>query len=215
MNSCDSKKKVVVFDFDGTIVNSMESFADIAAEVMPKYLPISAEVARLRYLETSGIPFFEQLETLFPGNPANSAAAMEFEASKIEGYFDEPIFEDAVETVKHLKEKGIKVVVSSNNFQHLVERFVSEAEMEFDMVLGYKDGFAKGAAHFTHVENVFGAKRDEIAFVGDSLKDGERALGHGVSFIGKEGIFTREDFREKFPEARTITNLSELKTMFP
>jgi len=207
----DNTRKVVVFDFDGTIVNSMDAFADIAAEVMPRRLPIGADEARQKYLETSGIPFFEQLELLFPGDPANKETAEEFELAKLEGYFDEPIFEDAVETVQHLRERGIKVVVSSNNFQHLVDRFVGETDIEFDMILGYKDGFSKGADHFAHIEKAFGVDRNAITFVGDSLKDGERANNYGISFIGKEGIFTREEFRQKFPDAKVIANLAELK----
>lgn len=213
-NEFPDNKRVVVFDFDGTIVNSMDAFADIAAEVMPKYFPIDRDTARFKYLETSGIPFFEQLEVLFPGDPANKAAAEEFEMAKLDGYFDEPIFEDAAETVQHLRERGIKVVVSSNNFQHLVDRFVGETGIEFDMVLGYKDGFAKGAPHFAHIERTLGVDKKEIAFVGDSLKDGEKADSYGVLFIGKEGVFAREDFQRRFPGARVIENLAELKTIF-
>ena len=202
--------KVVVFDFDGTIVNSMEAFADIASRVMPRHLPIDAKAARRLYLETSGVPFFEQLEILFPGDTANAAAAREFEAEKLEGYFDEPLFDDAAETISALQGRGLVCAVSSNNFQELVDRFVEQAGIAFDMVCGFRDGFAKGRDHFAHIERIFGVKPGQITFVGDSLKDGERANGHGVAFIGKTGIFTREQFREMFPNARVISALSEL-----
>ena len=55
--------------------------------------------ARRLYLETSGIPFFQQLEVIFPNDPANAATAEEFERIKLEGYFDEPLFDDAADTV--------------------------------------------------------------------------------------------------------------------
>ncbi|HPQ80712.1 MAG TPA: HAD hydrolase-like protein [bacterium] len=209
------KTRVVVFDFDGTIVNSMEAFADIAARVMPRRLPVKSSDARRLYLETSGIPFFQQLEVLFPGNSANAATAGEFEAEKLLGYFDEPIFEDAPDTVSELRSRGIKAAVSSNNFQDLVDRFVGQTGIEFDMVCGFRDGFAKGRDHFVHIEREFGVTPAEITFVGDSLKDGERADGHGVAFIGKTGIFTRTQFLEKFPNARVISALSELKGIIP
>lgn len=208
-------KDVIVFDFDGTIVNSMEAFANIAAEVMPKRLPIDSETARRRYLETSGIPFFQQLELLFPDDPANASTAEEFELAKLEGYLDEPLFEDAVETVQHLRSRGIKVVVSSNNFQNLVDRFVGETGIEFDMVLGFKQNFAKGADHFAHIIETLGVDREKIAFIGDSIKDGERAQNFGIDFIGKEGIFTREQFSKSFPDAKVISTLADLKRMFP
>ena len=210
-----NKPEVIVFDFDGTIVNSMESFANIAAEVMPKYLPIDREAARYRYLESSGIPFFQQLETIFPSHPANITTAEEFELTKLENYLHEPLFEDALDTIHHLRERGIRVVISSNNFQHLVDRYVGETGIELDMVLGFKDNFAKGADHFAHIERTLGVERNQIVFVGDSIKDAERAADYGVRFIGKEGIFTKEDFECRFPNLTVIGSLSELKKMFP
>lgn len=201
----------LVFDFDGTIVDSMSAFADIAAQVMPRRLPIDAATARQRYLETSGIPFFQQLELLFPNHAANAATAKEFEETKLAGYFDEPLFDDAAETIRHLREHGIRVAVSSNNFQELVDRFVARAGIAFDLVCGFRDGFAKGEEHFAHIEQRFGVDRGRIAFVGDSLKDGERAAASGIAFIGKTGIFTREQFAEHFPGAQVIAHLAELK----
>ncbi|MFA4874744.1 MAG: HAD family hydrolase [bacterium] len=208
-----TEPRAVVFDFDGTLVDSMNAFADIASAVMPKHYPIDAEKARLGYFETSGLPFFQQLEDLFPGHPANPVAAEEYEQAKVAGYFDEPLFEDAAETISKLRERGIAVIVSSNNFQHLVEEFVQRSGIVFDMVLGFKPGFAKGADHFRHIEKEMGISRNAITFVGDSIKDGERAADFGITFIAKKGIFTRERFAAEFPNARVISNLAELKTM--
>ena len=205
-----AQTKAVIFDFDGTIVDSMNAFADIAARVMPKHLAIDSATARRKYLESSGIPFFQQLEILFPGHPANEKTAEEFERIKLEGYFEEPLYADAAKTVRRLRESGIRTIVSSNNFQHLVERFVEGRPIEFDMVLGFKEGFAKGADHFRHIESFLGVPREGMTFVGDSLKDGERALQYGIEFIAKEGIFTRNEFQRKFPGARVISTLSDL-----
>ena len=210
-----ANKEVVIFDFDGTVVDSMNTFADLAAEVMPKHYPVDGPTARSMYLTTSGIPFFQQLELLFPNHQANAAASEEFERRKLDVYFDRPLFRDAVETVEHLRKRGIKTAVSSNNFQDLVERFLTRAGIAFDLVLGYRPNFEKGKAHFTYIERELGIGREVMAFVGDSIKDGERALHCGVDFIGKEGIFSREQFAEKFPGTKTISTLSELKTMIP
>jgi phosphoglycolate phosphatase-like HAD superfamily hydrolase/phosphatidylglycerophosphate synthase len=208
-------KEVIVFDFDGTVVDSMNTFADLAAEVMPKYYPVNASIARSMYLNTSGVPFFQQLELLFPNHQANATASEEFERRKLDTYFERPLFTDVLETVHHLKKRGIKTAVSSNNFQHLVESFVTRTGITFDLVLGYKTNFEKGQEHFAYIERRLGIGREAMAFVGDSIKDGERAMHCGVEFIGKEGIFSRDQFTERFPGARIISTLSELKELIP
>ncbi|MFH1874558.1 MAG: HAD-IA family hydrolase [Pseudomonadota bacterium] len=209
-----NNKKVVVFDFDGTIVDSMESFAQIAAQVMPKHYEIDAKTAYEKYILTSGLPFFEQLETLFPGNSANPQASLEFETIKKQSYTQKRVFADADETLKTLQAKNIKVVVSSNNFQELVDDFVKQAEISFDLVLGYRVNFAKGADHFKYILQEVGCTHEEITFVGDSLKDADKASMFGIDFIGKTGTFSTDDFKKHKPGVKVITTLAELKEMF-
>ncbi len=206
-------KRAILFDFDGTLVDSMETFADIAAEVMPRHLPIERARAREQYRATSGLPFFQQLELLFPGNAANAAAAEDFEREKLVGYYERPLFADAVDTLATLRERGIAVGVSSNNFQELVDRFVARAGLPLDFVLGFRPGFAKGAAHFAHIVETLGCARDALLFVGVSLHDGEKAGDAGIDFVGRTGTFTRADFAEHFPETPVIATLAELPAL--
>lgn len=205
-----SKKKVLIFDFDGTIVDSMGTFAQIASKVMPKYYTIDSATAHRLYLTTSGIPFFEQLETIFPGHHQNPKAANEYETIKKESYFTKKIFTDVPETIKTLRENNIKVIVSSNNFQELVNEFVNRTKISFDMVLGYRTNFAKGTDHFNYIIKQLGCTREEMIFVGDSLKDAERARDCGIDFIGREGIFKGEEFEKLLPKTKVIKSLTEL-----
>jgi phosphoglycolate phosphatase len=208
-----TNKDTVIFDFDGTLVDSMDVFANIAAEIMPKHYPINFDTARAMYMETSGLPFFQQLESLFPNHKANAKASEEFESTKLEGYYDRPLFTDTVDTLKHLRTNGMKVVVSSNNFQELVDAFVEKAGMEMDLVLGFKPGFAKGADHFKYIEQTLNTNKQQMLFVGDSMKDAEKARDFGLDFVGKEGVFTRAEFTKVFPDMNTIATLSELKAI--
>lgn len=210
----NKKKNIVIFDFDGTLVDSMSAFADLAAHVMPRHYAIDGLTARRLYLESSGRPFREQLEQVFPAHPANATAAEEFEREKQRTYFNEPLFTDAKETIATLRARGFKVVVSSNNVQQLVDQYIARAGIEVDWSLGWRPAFPKGEAHFSAIEKKFGVARAAMTFVGDSLHDGERASAAGVDFVAKAGTFAPTEFRQHFPRAPVIHGLTELPPLF-
>jgi phosphoglycolate phosphatase-like HAD superfamily hydrolase len=200
-----------MFDFDGTLVDTMGGFADIAADVIHRLFGLDRAFARAEYLRTSGLPFRQQLEVICPGDDRNDLASDQFEARKQEGFFAEHFDDDVKLAIAGLHQKGLRVIVSSNNFQELVDQFVArESDVSFDMVLGARSNFFKGADHFRHVMEVLGLAADELLFVGDSLNDGLKALENHVRFIGRTGTFTAVDFTRTFPGVLTVDRLTSL-----
>ena len=208
------KAKAFLFDFDGTLVDTMEGFADIAGRIISKFHPEeSFEAARERYLQTSGVPFHQQLEIIFPGEPTNTEKAALFEEMKKEGFFASSFSDEVREAINGLRERGFLAGVSSNNFQELIDRFVSTGGLEFDIVLGYRHGFEKGKDHFDYIMEKFSLDREELVFVGDSIKDAEKAINNGVRFIGLCGTFTDADFQKVRSGLQTIQSIRELLTL--
>ncbi len=203
--------KAFLFDFDGTLVDTMGGFADIAGRVIHEHHPeMSFEEARRRYLETSGVPFFQQLEIIFPNHPKNPESARIFEETKKEGFFSQHFSDDVRCTINELRNRGFIAGVCSNNFQELIDRFVAREGLTFDVVLGFREGFEKGKAHFEYVMHKFQLSRDELVFVGDSLKDADKAKVNGLQFVAICGTFTRDDFHAKDASIITISNIREL-----
>jgi phosphoglycolate phosphatase-like HAD superfamily hydrolase len=180
----NQRPQLFVFDFDGTLVDTMQGFADIAADVMAKTHGVEFGWAREQYLDTSGVPFFQQLERIFPTHHQNTGAAAEFEERKLEGFFSERFDDDVRSTLTELQAAGFGVAVSSNNFQHLLDEFVARESISFSIVLGARENFFKGKDHFQHIEKQLGVGPHEIIFVGDSLMDAQRAHESGVRFVG-------------------------------
>jgi len=208
--------QAVVFDFDGTLVDTMGGFADLATEILHRIHGIDPQEARRQYLVTSGLPFEQQMEIIRPGDPRNPEAVREFESAKLAGFFQQRLSEDVQRTIRGLRARGLRCIVSSNNFQHLIEQFIArEPDCPFDLVLGASPGFYKGRDHFLRVQQVFGLGPERLLYVGDSLKDAEKAQANGVAFIARLGTFRREDFEARFPGVRTIDRLSQLLDVLP
>lgn len=204
--------KICAFDFDGTLIDSMWGYAEIAADAMRKHHGIPREEGHRLYLETSGIPFFQQLESIRPGSLKNAACAEEFEARKIEGMFLSKPDADALEGTRRLREAGVRLVVSSNNFQHLVERYMQQnPSLQMDLVLGFdqEKKLEKGRLHFEAIEKRFGLPKSVILYCGDSLKDGERALDYGIPFVGRTGIFSHQQFTQRFDGITTVDSICQ------
>lgn len=204
--------KAVIFDLDGTLINTMGSFADLAGKLISSHYGCSFEQGRQKYLKSSGIPFSFQLEVLFPGDARNPIVAEMFESQKISLFNRETVSENALETLYWLKENGYRTAISSNNFHYLVEEFVQRENIPVDVYLGYKKGFLKGYAHFHYLEECLGMTLSDMLFIGDSLKDAQIARENGVSFLGKIGTFTRDEFRaiENSHPIETIREIHEV-----
>jgi len=207
--------KAIMFDLDGTLLNTMEGFADLAGELIKREFGLDYATARRSYVTTSGVPFKHQLELLFPKDPRNDSVQKEFEEKKQLVFFKTFPDQDTVDTVLQLKEMGIKVIVSSNNYQELILKYFSKnTSLRFDMILGYKDGFAKGKDHVQHVKKTFDISRKDMIFIGDSLSDGETAKELGIPFVGKIAIRTEAEFLAKFQGISCVKKLSQLLELF-
>ena len=201
-----------MFDLDGTLIDTMDGFADLAAEIMAARHGMTAAQGRRRYLETSGIPFRQQLEVIHPGHVANQPASDEFEQRKRAVCDAATMSDQTVAALERMRAAGMKLIVSSNSAQHFVDEFAARAAFRFDIALGFDAaaGLAKGLPHVLHTCTALGLRRDDIVFCGDSLKDGELACSCEIAFVGRLGTFTRDEFRRWDPNAAVVDDVHAL-----
>jgi phosphoglycolate phosphatase len=204
--------RAVMFDLDGTLIDTMGGFADLAADIMARHLGLDLAFARRRYLETSGIPFRQQLEVIAPGAAHNQASSDEFEDRKRAVCDATSMDADTICGLEQLRALGMKLVVSSNGAQRFVDDFARKETLAFDLVLGFDASrdLAKGAPHVARTRRVLGLDLHELVFVGDSLKDAELAAACGIPFVGRIGTFARADFLRRDPGGAPVDSISEL-----
>lgn len=202
----------VLFDLDGTLIDTMSGFADVAASVMAEHHGLPRATARRRYLETSGVPFAQQLEIIVPDHPANAAASTAFETRKRVVCDEARMTHETVRALERLRAAGLALVVSSNGAQHFVDEFQTRETFAFDLCLGFdaERGLAKGAPHVARACEVLGLAPADLVFCGDSLADGDLARATGLSFVGRLGTFTRADFLRWDPRAYTVDDIAAL-----
>ncbi len=205
--------KVFIFDFDGTLVDTMGILARKASLLINKHYGMDKEDASRAYLRTCGLPFRAQLELLFPSDPRNDSVSLEFEEWK-NGIYGKriPLRPKAEEILALLKEHDKRICISSNNLQEYVERVVVSWNVEFDLVLGWDGkGFRKGFPHFEKAKGTFGVSRDEMAFIGDSLNDLKLAGEYGIPFIAMGFTFPRVHFMKEDPGTLYCEDFGKLR----
>ena len=196
--------KTCIFDLDGTLTDTLESLAFSVKET----------------LKEMGLPQITTDECRsFVGNGArylmerSLEAAGDRELSRIEEgmevygrIFDENCtylvtpYEGITETLKQMKDKGIKLAVLSNKPHQQTKKVVERifGEDVFDCVQGQKEGIARkpDPDGIYRLLEEMQAGREECLYVGDSEVDVETGRNAGVRMVGVSwGFRSREVLR--------------------
>ena len=149
--------RAIVFDFDGTLADSMSFLQRIGVEIMMKHFGVTEDDATERYVTTTGLPYEHQIKMNFPDDPRNEAAIDEFEQLKIERIFEQELFPYTEDVVRELNERRFDVFVSSSTFQPTIEEYFRRKGILnlFKEIVGYRPGFEKGADHFNHISSTY------------------------------------------------------------
>ena len=184
-------KKLIIFDLDGTLLNTI---ADLAA---------STNYALKHY----GFPEHEEKEyNFFVGNGINKlferALPEEFRTeeyimkirSEFVPYYDahnsdlSRPYQGIPEVLKELQKRGVKLAVASNKYQAATTKLVNEffPEIEFSAVLGQREGIPSkpDPTIVNEISESTGIAKEDIAYVGDSCVDMETGKSAGVETIG-------------------------------
>jgi phosphoglycolate phosphatase-like HAD superfamily hydrolase len=200
-----------MFDFDGTLIDSMPFLEKNAVKLLNKYYTFSKEEARIKYRETTGLPFVQQMEIIAPKNKINKSTVEEFERMKLDLIYEQQPFNDALDVLRKLKEQKYLLGISSGTIETIITTYLENVNFGLvNDIMGYRPGFEKGKDHFNYILSKYSLKPEQILFIGDSLHDAKRARNNNILFIGREGMFQKKHFETIIPGCTVIQELSQI-----
>ena len=209
----DGPPRAIIFDFDGTIADTMPFLTELAVSLITENYDTSREEAHRKYLETTGMDFASQIEQVFGDHPKNREVITTFEARKREGILSHPVFPEVIPTLKYLKDRNIRRFICSSTTSAILSEYAMKHRIGdwLDGCLGYEPGFSKDK----QIESILQQHRlkpDEVIFVGDSLRDHDYVKDQNIRFIGVQRMFDEEEFRRR--GQMSIENLSTLTRLW-
>ena len=182
--------KAVLFDLDGTLVNSLTDLADSTNFALEKLGYPTHETEKYKYFVGDGIPML--IKRALPEGERTKetqAQCLELFMSRYrEHYFDKTDAYDGIkELLLGLKSEGFKIAVISNKAQEMAQKVVSKVFGDiFDSVAGKREGYkAKpDPALMLEIIGELGVTPESCVLVGDSGMDMAAAVNAKVTGIG-------------------------------
>ena len=177
------KYKVILFDMDGTIAYTDEMIFHTFYDLYDLYNP-SARKEKDQLIYFSGPPLSKTLPVEFPNQDFNFMYNEFIRISK--PYYDLYVtpFEDEIEVLTKLKEKGYKLAVVTNKGHDMAEYVLKLLKIDhlFEFVIGNGDT-KNNKPHPEGIElalSLLNASKEECLYVGDNDIDYETAANANV-----------------------------------
>lgn len=185
----------VIFDLDGTLVNSLDVFIKVGNQMAEKYGYQTLNEERIK--ELMMLPMKKRIESL--KIPKFKLLKLGMEAMKI--YSD---YASKVEPIKGIKEmieglyaQGYGLNIVSSNTLDNINAFLEANQLKlFNNIQSSKGLFDKNVT-INKLISKLGVKKDEVIYVGDEYRDIEACKKVGIKIISVLWGFDPKELLEK------------------
>jgi phosphoglycolate phosphatase len=184
-------KKLIVFDLDGTLINSLEDLADSANHVLIQHGFPTHPVDAYRYFVGDGVR--KLIERILPEEEQTDTRIEQCKAEfvayyKIHMEDKTSVYPGITELLKVLKERGLKIAVATNKVHVAVAPLMAKyfPGIHFDSLIGQREGVpVKPAPQIMYdILKETGCQPSEALHVGDTATDMQLAHNAGVESVG-------------------------------
>lgn len=214
---------ILIFDMDGTLVNSMSQHADVFGRILQEQCGILPELSRAEYIRTAGQPLDEQFEHVL-----NLKGIRDLDVAPLLNQFwtlvekETPVlFPDTLEIIRQLSQTGYILIVISGCAPFIVEAKMKRTGLDnyFRLMLGTDKnlpGMVKGEGHFKIIRRELELDEERFransALIGDSEYDMMISKGAGLFAIGRMTHYNGEHLRRSGANT-LINNLTDLVSL--
>ncbi len=207
--------RAVIFDFDGTIVDTFDAVVQIFNEVAPGFnLPLITDSERKGVRNLSA----RELVRKYQITPWKLFRLVSTIRSKLKSNIqDIPIVKEMDTVLGDLGKQGVKVGVVTTNSTENVQLFLKKWRIAVDFIHSEHNLFGK-AKVLTHVIKERQLSQSSVVYVGDEVRDIEAAKKANISAIAVTWGFNSEKrLRQAEPdyvvsEASQISRIVENST---
>ena len=203
-------KKLVIFDLDGTLLNTTEDIAAATNHALALYGYPTHSSAAIKSFVGNGIN--KLFERALPEGHKSEENVLKIRAAFIPYYnehgadFTMP-FAGMVELLYTLQQLGIKLAVASNKYEQATRALIDTyfPEIDWCAVFGQREGVPTKPDP-TIVNEILAAAditdKSEVLYVGDSGVDMQTAINAGLDAVGVTwGCRSRQELESFSPRA--------------
>lgn len=214
------KYDIVIFDLDGTLLNTIGDLAASVDYVMrSRNLPEHTD-AEYRQMVGGGIK--RLVERALPAVLSANEAYVEECVAQFRRYYVDNIdrytvpYEGMHDLLHRLRREGVQVAVASNKFQHGTDRLVAKffGDVDFVAVEGNREGapLKPDPAIVNNILAKAGVERSRAVMIGDSGIDIRTAAAAEIDSIGVAWGFRFANELYDAGAKRVVTTAAELET---
>lgn len=205
--------KTIIFDFDGTMIDTLDILVDAYNALAPRFrcrLVSRAEQAMLRGRRPQ--EFFHEYHISLWKLPL---LVRDIRKSLKKLLWDTEIGEPTRTLLHSLQQKGYRLGILSSNTEEAIRHILAKHDLEqfFDFVVTGNNLFGKDRAMKKLLRRK-GLRADEVVYVGDETRDVEAMHRLGVPIVAVGWGYAAPELLQKLVPTYLAHSIEELETIF-
>lgn len=213
-------KKLVIFDLDGTLLNTIADLAHSTNYALNKLGYPTHEIEKYNFMVGNGID--KLFERALPEGEKSKENVLRVRKEFVP-YYDIHNADDSrpypgiPELLSYLQDAGIQITVASNKYQAATQKLIDHyfPEIHFTAVFGQREGIKvkPDPTVVFDILEVAKVTKEEVLYVGDSGVDMQTAANAGVTVCGVTRGFRPRAELEEFSPQYIVDTAEEIKRL--